>query len=53
MVARRGELLRRLADDISAQGGRTITAEADVAVRAKLDCEALLAVGHYGRIDTG
>jgi NADP-dependent 3-hydroxy acid dehydrogenase YdfG len=52
VVARGGELLRRLAGDISAQGGRTIIAGADVAVRAKLDCEALLAVGHYGRVDT-
>jgi NAD(P)-dependent dehydrogenase (short-subunit alcohol dehydrogenase family) len=35
VVARGGELLRRLAGDISAQGGRTIIAGADVAVRAK------------------
>ena len=52
LVARSGDVLRALAEDIKAQGGHAVAAEADVADREQLDRVALLAVGHFGRIDT-
>jgi short-subunit dehydrogenase len=52
LVARSGEVLRRLARDINEQGGHAVSAQADVADRTQIDRVALLAISHFGRIDT-
>ncbi|MEZ2298475.1 SDR family oxidoreductase [Variovorax sp. RCC_210] len=52
LVARSGEVLQRLAQDINEQGGHAVSAQADVADRTQIDRVALLAISHFGRIDT-
>lgn len=52
LVGRDGDALARVADELRAEGGDAVHAEADVADAAALRAAAELAVRTYGRIDT-
>jgi short-subunit dehydrogenase len=52
LVARNGEALARIADDLAAQGGEATAIVADVADRSQLEQAAQAAVERHGRIDT-
>ncbi len=52
LIARSGDVLEQLVDEITATGGSAIAAIADVAERKQLDEAARLAIARFGRIDT-
>ncbi|MDB5730560.1 MAG: short-chain dehydrogenase/reductase [Variovorax sp.] len=52
LIARSGDVLEHLVDEITAAGGEAIAAIADVAQRKQLDEAARMAIARFGRIDT-
>ena len=52
LIARSGDVLEQLVDEITAAGGSAIAAIADVAERKQLDEAARMAIARFGRIDT-
>lgn len=52
LVARNGDALSKIVDEIRDQGGEAIYAIADVAVPAEVEAAASAAIARYGRIDS-
>src|SRR6185436_10099920 len=52
LIARNGEALRRLADEIKAAGGEALPVEADVGSEEQVRVAARAAVAHFGVFDT-